>query len=58
MGAWPVGVDTGGTFTDLIAVEQNTGELLRAKVPSVPHDASKAVRNAIDRRGIPRERDR
>ena len=35
MGVWLVGVDTGGTFTDLIAVEQNTGELRRAKVPSV-----------------------
>ena len=49
MGVWLVGVDTGGTFTDLIAVEQNTGELLRAKVPSVPNDASEAVLHAMDR---------
>ena len=27
MSSWMVGVDTGGTFTDLIAVEQETGEL-------------------------------
>ncbi len=47
LGVWLVGVDTGGTFTDLIAVEQNTGRLLRAKVPSVPHDASKAVLDAM-----------
>jgi N-methylhydantoinase A len=46
---WLVGVDTGGTFTDLIAVEQNTGELRRAKVPSVSSDPSAAVLDAMDR---------
>lgn len=49
MGVWLVGVDTGGTFTDLIAVEQNTGELRRAKVPSVSSDPSAAVLDAMDR---------
>jgi len=44
-----VGVDTGGTFTDLIAVEQQTGELRRAKVPSVPGDPSLAVLEALDK---------
>jgi N-methylhydantoinase A len=46
---WLVGVDTGGTFTDLIAVEQHSGELRRAKVPSVPNDPSLAVLDAMDR---------
>jgi N-methylhydantoinase A len=46
---WLVGVDTGGTFTDLIAVEQASGELRRAKVPSVPGDPSLAVLDALDR---------
>jgi N-methylhydantoinase A len=45
---WLVGVDTGGTFTDLIAVEQKTGELRRAKVPSVSTDPSAAVLDAMD----------
>jgi len=45
--AWLVGVDTGGTFTDLIAVEERTGELRRAKVPSVPDDPSVAVLDAL-----------
>jgi N-methylhydantoinase A len=44
-----VGVDTGGTFTDLIAVEQRSGELRRAKVPSVPGDPSVAVLDALDK---------
>jgi N-methylhydantoinase A len=47
VGAWLVGVDTGGTFTDLIAVEQGSGELRRAKVPSVPGDPSVAVLDAL-----------
>ena len=47
MAAWLVGVDTGGTFTDLIAFEKTTGELRRAKVPSVPGDPSIAVLDAL-----------
>jgi N-methylhydantoinase A len=46
---WLVGVDTGGTFTDLIAVETGSGELKRAKVPSVPADPSLAVLEALER---------
>lgn len=46
MTGWLVGVDTGGTFTDLIAIERTTGELRRAKVPSVPSDPSIAVLDA------------
>ena len=49
MSTWLVGVDTGGTFTDLIAAEQSTGELRRAKVPSVPHDPSVAVLHALEK---------
>ncbi|WP_189338471.1 hydantoinase/oxoprolinase family protein [Sphingobium sp. SCG-1] len=48
MARWLVGVDTGGTFTDLLAFEQETGALKRAKVPSVPQDPSLAVINALE----------
>jgi N-methylhydantoinase A len=47
--SWLVGVDTGGTFTDLIAAEPATGELRRAKVPSVPRDPSVAVLDALEK---------
>ena len=47
MPSWMVGVDTGGTFTDLVAVEQETGALRLAKVPSVPGDPSAAVLEAL-----------
>ena len=49
MPSWMVGVDTGGTFTDLVAVEQETGALRLAKVPSVPGDPSAAVLEALRR---------
>ena len=47
MTAWMVGVDTGGTFTDLIAVERDSGAMRRAKVPSNPDDPSRAVLDAL-----------
>ena len=43
-----VGIDTGGTFTDLIAFEVNSGELRVAKVSSDPSDPSKAVMAALE----------
>jgi N-methylhydantoinase A len=46
---WLVGVDTGGTFTDLIAFDQASGALQRAKVPSVHDDPSLAVIEALEK---------
>jgi N-methylhydantoinase A len=45
---WMVGIDTGGTFTDLIAVEPRSGTYRLCKVPSVPHDPSSAVLDALE----------
>ena len=33
-----VGIDTGGTFTDVVAVDEETGELAVTKTPSTPAD--------------------
>ncbi len=52
MGRYTVGIDTGGTFTDLCAYEQNTGSVIAAKVPSLPHDPIRAVMNALVQAGI------
>src|SRR3954471_24013640 len=46
---WLIGVDTGGTFTDLIAFDHASGALKRAKVPSVPGDPSLAVIDALEK---------
>jgi N-methylhydantoinase A len=45
---WLVGVDTGGTFTDLIAFDRESHALRRAKVPSAPDDPSAAVIVALE----------
>ena len=41
-----LGVDVGGTFTDLVALSQGT--LITAKVPSTPRDQSEGVMAAIE----------
>ena len=41
-----LGVDVGGTFTDLVALSEGT--LITAKVPSTPQDQSEGVMNAIE----------
>ncbi len=33
-----IGIDTGGTFTDVVAVDEHTGEMATTKTPSTPHD--------------------
>ncbi|HWC05604.1 MAG TPA: hydantoinase B/oxoprolinase family protein [Methylomirabilota bacterium] len=38
-----IGIDTGGTFTDVVAVDEATGELFATKTPSIPEDRSLAV---------------
>jgi N-methylhydantoinase A len=43
-----VGIDTGGTFTDLVAVDDATGAWTVAKVPSNPEDPVAAVAAALE----------
>ncbi|HSI91927.1 MAG TPA: hydantoinase/oxoprolinase family protein [Jiangellaceae bacterium] len=35
-----VGIDTGGTFTDVVAVDEESGEVVTTKTPSTPADPS------------------
>ena len=44
-----VGVDVGGTFTDVVLVEEITGKILTAKVPTVPADPSQGCIAGIDK---------
>ena len=41
-----IGVDTGGTFTDLISIN-DTGKIIVIKVPSVVSDQSLGVLNSL-----------
>ena len=46
--SYRLGVDIGGTFTDLLLLSEDTGETWRAKVPSTPQDLSLAVIHGKD----------
>jgi N-methylhydantoinase A len=47
--SYRLGVDVGGTFTDLLLVNEKTGMTWSAKVPSTPADQSIGVLNGIKR---------
>jgi N-methylhydantoinase A len=47
--SYRLGVDVGGTFTDLLLINEDTGDTHTAKVPSTPEDSSIGVLNGIAR---------
>src|SRR5256886_10552496 len=46
--AWRIGVDIGGTFTDVALVNDASGDVGVAKVPTTPHDLAEGVLGALD----------
>jgi N-methylhydantoinase A len=44
-----IGIDTGGTFTDVVAVDEDTGELAVTKTPSTPADPSVGFMTGVHR---------
>jgi N-methylhydantoinase A len=42
-----LGVDVGGTFTDLLLFDTDTGAFWRHKTPSTPHDSSEGILNGV-----------
>ena len=47
-----IGIDTGGTFTDLIGLDESTGEIFVAKTPSTPRDPVRAVARSLEASGV------
>ena len=43
-----VGVDVGGTFTDLVLADSRTGDLTFFKAPSVPDDPAKSFQRELE----------
>src|SRR6185436_5225640 len=42
-----IGVDVGGTFTDLVCLDRSSGELRVVKLPSTPPEFHRAVIEAV-----------
>ena len=46
--AYRLGVDVGGTFTDLLLLEEASGRFWRHKTPSTPHDSSEGIMAGVE----------
>ena len=45
--SYRLGVDVGGTFTDLLLFDEQSGAFWRHKTPSTPHDSSEGILNGV-----------
>jgi N-methylhydantoinase A len=44
-----IAIDTGGTFTDVVAIDEETGEITSTKTPSTPEDPSVALVEGVSK---------
>ena len=44
-----IAIDTGGTFTDVVAIDETTGISHVVKTPSTPHDPSEGLLAGVDK---------
>ena len=44
-----IAIDTGGTFTDIVAIDDETGEITAVKTPSTPTDPSIGLLNGVQK---------
>ena len=49
---WRIGIDIGGTFTDVVALHEATGEMRTGKVPSRPGNPTAAIEEGIAAVGV------
>ncbi len=48
---YSIGIDTGGTFTDVILIDED-GNITVKKVPSTPDNPEQAVINGLEEAGV------
>src|SRR5258708_8848095 len=48
MSRWRVGVDSGGTFTDICLFDEQAGRIETWKVPSTPDDPSRGIAQGVE----------
>ena len=44
-----IGIDTGGTFTDVVALDELTGRVVTTKTPSTPSDPANGFMIGIEK---------
>ncbi len=44
-----LGIDTGGTFTDIVAIDEHSGAMATTKTPSTPRDPSRGLLDGISK---------
>jgi N-methylhydantoinase A len=44
-----IGIDTGGTFTDVVAFDERTGKITTTKTPSTPDDPARGFMHGVDK---------
>lgn len=47
-----IGIDTGGTFTDLVVMDEDSGQVEVVKLPSTPDEPSRAILAALEQAGV------
>lgn len=47
-----IGIDVGGTFTDIVVYDPDSGQISLGKVPSTPEDQSKGILDGIGSLGV------
>ncbi len=45
--SYRIGIDTGGTFTDVVAIDEQSGSVMTTKPPSTPDDPSRGLLEGI-----------
>jgi len=48
-----IGIDVGGTFTDLVVCDRTDGALTLHKVPTTPDDIASGISTALGKSGAP-----
>ena len=48
-----IGIDVGGTFTDIVVWDRTDGSLTLHKVPTTPHDIASGISAALGKSGAP-----
>jgi N-methylhydantoinase A len=50
---WQAGIDVGGTNTDLLLLDRESGEFRVVKLPTTPEDQSRGVMDTLEAAGLP-----